>query len=213
MVFKDLLRIIGDEPVFETGLLLSGDVDPLDVRKQLSRWKASGKVHQLRRGLYSLAPPYQKTVPHPFLVANRLVSASYVSLQSALSFYGMIPELVPATTSVTTAYSAAWRTIFGQYDFRHIQTGWFHDYRRTSLGNGQWAYIASPGKALLDLIYLKPGGDEDAYLRSLRLQALDQLDMNLLRQAAGAAGKPKLNRAVRVIQRLADEERTGYREL
>ena len=95
MKFSELQALVQSEPVFETGLLLAGDVDPADVRKQLSRWTKAGKLLQLRRGLYALAPPYQKTIPATFGVANRLKPASYVSLQSALSHYGMIPEHVP----------------------------------------------------------------------------------------------------------------------
>jgi len=85
MEFSQLLEIVGDEPVFESGLLLAGEVDPSDVRRQLSRWMQTGRITQLRRELYALAPPYQKVKPHPFLVANRLVRGSYVSLQSALA--------------------------------------------------------------------------------------------------------------------------------
>ena len=75
MRFEDLLGVVGDEPVFEPGLLLAGDVDSADVRRQLSRWTRAGRLYQLRRGLYALAPPYQKVRPHPFLVANRMVPA------------------------------------------------------------------------------------------------------------------------------------------
>ena len=102
MRFRALLEIVEDEPVFETGFLLADDVDPADVRRQLSRWVKDGRLLQLRRGLYALAPPYRRTRPHPFLVANRLVRGSYVSLQSALAHHGVIPEHVPVTTSVTT---------------------------------------------------------------------------------------------------------------
>ena len=51
--------------------MLAGDVDPTDVRRQLSRWVTAGRLYRLRRGLYALAPPFQKVLPHPFLVANR----------------------------------------------------------------------------------------------------------------------------------------------
>ena len=71
MKFEQLIEIAGEEPVFETGLLLAGDVDSADVQRQLSRWVQAGRLYQLRRGLYALAPPYQKVRPHPFLVANR----------------------------------------------------------------------------------------------------------------------------------------------
>lgn len=213
MEFASLLKIVENQPVFETGLLLSGDVNPFDVRKQLSRWTASRKIYQLRRGLYSLALPYQKSAPHPFLIANRLVAGSYVSLQSALAYYGMIPELVPTTTSVTTAHPTTYSTPFGQCDFRHIQVSWFRAYHRIELGNDQWAFIAAPEKALLDLVYLQPGGGEDDYLYSLRLQALDQLNMELLQRLASSANKPKLIRAVKTIQHLVEEEKTGYESL
>jgi len=92
MKFNELVETVGDEPLFETGLLIAGEVDPDGLRRQLSRWTATGKLYQLRRGLYALAPPFQKIRPHPFVVANHLVRGSYVSCQSALAFYGIIPE-------------------------------------------------------------------------------------------------------------------------
>ncbi len=213
MEFEKLLEIVGNLPVFETGLLLSGDTDPMDVRKQLSRWTASGKVYQLRRGLYSLAPPYQKVQPHPFFIANKLVAGSYVSLQSALAYYGMIPESVPLTTSVTTGRPGTYQTPFGMFLFRHIQKDWFHTYQVADVGQDQKAFIASPEKALLDLVSLQPGGDAPEYLRGLRLQALDRLDREQLHRLASEAGKPKLLRAAQAIQKIAQEEVEGFEAL
>ena len=60
MEFTRLIEIVGDEPVFEVGLLLIGEADPNDVRRQLSRWIRAGRLHQLRRGLYALAPHSRK---------------------------------------------------------------------------------------------------------------------------------------------------------
>ena len=87
MNFTELVDLVKGLPVFETGFLLSGNVNANYLRKRMSLWVKSGKIYQLRRGLYTLAPPYQKIKPHPFLLANRLQSASYVSLQSALLYY------------------------------------------------------------------------------------------------------------------------------
>ena len=94
MKFERLLTLVGEQPFFETGLLLAGNVDPTDVRRQLSRWVRSGRVRQLRRGLYTLTPPYQSIIPHPFLIANALMPGSYVSTQSAMAFYGLIPNIL-----------------------------------------------------------------------------------------------------------------------
>ena len=212
MEFEQLLKIVGDEPVFETGLLLAGNVDSFDVHRQLTRWKTAGKIYQLRRGLYCLAPPYQKVVPHPFLIANRLQPGSYVSLQSALAHYGMIPEQVPVTTSVTNGRPQKFNTPLGQFHFRHILVNWFRNYELTESGSNQNVFIATAEKALLDLIYLQPKGETLEYLRSLRLQTLDRLDFDQFHRLASISNKPKLLRALNVIKVLAEEE-AGYENL
>ena len=207
MKFEDLLAAVEDEPVFATGMLLVGDVDPLDVRKQLSRWVAAGKIIQLRRGLYALAAPYRKATAHPFLIANRMQRGSYVSLQSALGYYDMIPEAVPTVTSVTTGRPAVYHTPLGTFLFRHIQMGWFRSYTRLDLGNQQTAFIATPEKALLDLVYLTPGGATREYLEELRLQSLDQLSLDKLSQLAQELGGPKLAQAVKIVAELINTEK------
>jgi predicted transcriptional regulator of viral defense system len=213
MEFAELLAVAGTEPVFETGLLLAGDVDPADVRRQLSRWVRAGRLYQLRRGVYALAPPYQKTKPHPFRLANVLVRGSYVSLQAGLAHYGLIPEYTPLVTSVTTGRPGRWETPLGTCDFRHVKVDWFHGYRFLDVGGGQRAFVAAPEKALLDLVYLQPGGDDPAYLNGLRLQALDQLDLDSLVHLAENSGKPKLRRAAQSIAALARAEAAEYEEL
>lgn len=206
MEFEELLTIVGDEPVFETGLLLAGDVDPNHIRRQLSRWTRSGRLHQLRRGLYALAPPYQNRKPHPFLVANHLLPGSYVSLQSALANHGLIPEYVPAVASVTTARPSQWETPFGHFSYRRIKVDYFHGYRSLELGGGQSAFVARPEKAILDLVYLTSGGDDVSYLRSLRLQNLETIDSADLHSMAQVFDRPKIFRAVDVIEELRKEE-------
>jgi predicted transcriptional regulator of viral defense system len=213
MEFKHLVELVADEPAFETGLLLAGEVDPADVRRQLSRWTKAGRLYQLRRGLYTLAPPFQKIKPHPFVIANRLVRSSYVSCQSALAHYGLIPEHVPVVTSVTTARPARWETPLGGFDFRHVKTDRFRGYRLTDLGGGHRAFVATPEKALLDLIYLQPGGDSPEYLRELRLQHLDSLTPDELHRQAGPGNSPKLRRAVARICNLGRAESREFETL
>ena len=213
MEFERLMEVVGDQPVFETSLLLAGDADRANVHRQLSRWTKAGRLYQLRRGLYALAPPFQKVEAHPFFVANRLVQPSYVSLQSALSYYGLIPEAVPVTTSVTTSRPGRWDTSLGGYVFRHIKTELFRDYRLLEVDDDQEAFVASPEKALLDLIYLTPGADSAAYLKELRLQNLEALDLDRLQDEAGLTRRPKLQRAVARVAALARSEMTEYETL
>ncbi|GFP39677.1 type IV toxin-antitoxin system AbiEi family antitoxin domain-containing protein [Candidatus Hakubella thermalkaliphila] len=212
MEFTRLVEIVGDEPVFEASLLLAGNVNPGDVRRQLSRWTAGGRLYQLRRGLYALAPPFQKVKPHPFLIANRMVRNSYVSCQSALAFYGLIPEYVPVITSVTTARPARWETPFGVLEFRHIKTDLLRGYRLSEVSAGQQAFVATPEKALLDLVYLHPGGDSPEYLRELRLQNVERLNLDELQRQADLVSL-KLRRAVKIGSELVRAEVQEYETL
>lgn len=213
MDFGRLLHIVGDEPVFETGLLLAGREDPSDVRRQLSRWTRAGRLFQLRRGLYALAPPYRKAKPHPFVIANRMVRGSYVSLQSALAHHGLIPESVPVTTSVTGRRPARWETPLGVYEFRHVKTELLRGYRLMELGGGGRAFVATPEKALLDLIHLQPGGDSPDYLRELRLQNLDRLNLDDLRRQVDLRPTPKLRRGAAFVAELAHAEALEFESL
>jgi predicted transcriptional regulator of viral defense system len=212
MEFERLLDLVGNEPVFETSFLLAGNINPDTVRLQLSRWAKSRRIYQLRRGVYSISPPYQKVKPHPFLVANRLQRASYVSAQSALSYYNMLPDIVNTTISVTAGRSENLQTALGSFEFRHIKPSLLHGYRMIDLG-GQEALLATPEKALLDLVYLQPGGETDAYLSELRLQNLDHLDLDFLHIQANLFGKPKLYRAIERIINLSQNVSREYQDL
>jgi predicted transcriptional regulator of viral defense system len=210
MKFESLLSLVGDQPIFETGLLLAGDVDPNDVRRQLSRWVKAGKIRKLRRGLYMLEPPYQSVAPHPFLIANALVPGSYVSEQSALAYYGLIPEYTPRTVNVTTLRPSQWN---GGFYFQHIAPHYYFGYQLVTLSDQQRAFVAKPEKALLDLIHLTPHSDSPEYLSQLRLQNLEKLDLNQLHEFAERAGKPKWERAARYVTKLAKQEESEYEEL
>ena len=202
MEFDELLRIVGEEPVFETALLLAGDVDPNHIRRQLSRWVRAGRLYQLRRGVYALAPPYQKRRPHPFVVANLMARASYVSGQSALAFYELIPEYAPTVISMTTTRPARWTTPLGNFAYRHIRSNLFSGYQRLLLSATEFAFVAKPEKALLDLVYLTPQGDSLEYFTELRLQNLQLLEITELLRQAELFGRPKIHRAVAMLEGL-----------
>ncbi len=147
MEFNSLFPLVNDLPVFSSSLLQVGEVIPAHLQKQLSRWSKSGKLIQLRRGLYTLAEPYRKTDPHPFSIANQLVTPSYISLQSALAYYNLIPEDVPNVTSVTSRKrTGVYTTPIGNFTYHSIQMAWFTGFRLHEVTNTQKAFLARPKK-------------------------------------------------------------------
>jgi len=209
MKWRDLLQTVGTEPLFNSGVLLTGRHDAADVRRQLSRWVRDGRLIQIRRGLYALAPPYARARPHPFLVANSARSASYVSLQSALAYHGLIPESVPVVTSVTTGRPGAQSNPLAELVYKHVKPAWFHGYRQIEIVSGQHAFVATPEKALLDLIYLVPSADTSEYLNELRLHNLDQLDDRLLLETCRTSRSPKLLRAAEIVLDIRKRQTEG----
>jgi len=208
MKWSELLSIVRDTPVFPSSFLLAGRASAVALRRQLDRWVKSGRLLRLRRGIYAVAPPYRAETPHPFLVANYLRRPSYVSLQSSLSHYGMIPEFVPATTSVTTGRPGELNTPLGRFLFRHVKKPAFFGYAQTEISRGQPVFLASPEKALVDLLYLTPGSDSPAYVEELRFEPGDRFDWNTLRSHAERVRSRKLKRAVELISRI--EGGKGY---
>lgn len=206
MKFEKLLRLLDGEPLFKSSLLLTGDVSINSVRKQLSRWVSKGKIIQLKKGLYAVASPYRVKELHPFMIANMLKKASYISLQSALEYYGMIPEYVPTVTSVTTGRPGVIGSAFGRYQYRHIKKEFFWGYRKTEVIKDTGIFIAEPEKALLDLIYLHPHAEKKEFLKELRLQNTEKINIGKITEFVERSGVKKLQKALGFIAKIIKEE-------
>ncbi len=210
MRYSQVLDILGDEVLFETPLLTVGDVSPYQAQRRLTDWSKAGKVTPLRRGLYVLPKENRTIEPHPYQIANRLMAGSYVSLETALRYHNLIPEHVAVITSVTTGRPREWENEFGRFFYRHIHPRYFFGAEYRQIVDQQSAFIAYPEKALLDLLYLRKGGDSPEFIQSLRLQNLENLDLGRLQQFANRFDKPKLHRAAAVIIELVEQEMREY---
>lgn len=212
MAFADLLGIVGNEPVFDTGFLAADTIRPDALAGQLDRWRRAGKILQLRRGLYALAPPYQKTFPQPFLVANRISPGSYVTGVAALAHYGAIPEAVFEVTSCGPGRPCRRETPLGRFSYRFLKPALRTGYRRVEFVGRQYAFVATPEKAFLDLAWFHPDGDDPAWIDELRLD-LEAFSPEALRAAADATGSPKLTRAAFYLASQVDDPALRYEPL
>ena len=126
-------------------------------RNNFGRWEKQGKLIRLRQGYYTF-PSCKGNGDAPYYFANKIYAPSYVSLQSALSFYGMIPEGVVQITSVTSRKTASFHNPFGEYIYQSVKPQLMFGYsiEKSNFTNTWSMLLASPEKALLDLLYLNP---------------------------------------------------------
>jgi len=167
----------------------------VDIRKvepnfhlpRLSEWQDKGYIKKLRRGFYMFADLSlnEETL---FLIANRLYSPSYVSLETALSFYGLIPEGVYSLTSVATKKTASFKTPITEFSYRKIKPALLFGYR-IAMQRGQGYKIAELEKAVLDYVYLNPVIIQEADFHEWRFnrqEFLTKVDVAKLRAYAKA---------------------------
>ncbi|MBC8494142.1 MAG: hypothetical protein ISR70_00765 [Candidatus Thioglobus sp.] len=124
-------------------------------RSFIKRTCQNGRLIRVKNGLYLRAADLKNSVYNAFSVANYIITPSYVSLESALSFYGLIPEAVYTTTSVTTRKTSNTHTPVGLFSFSHLKIGYFNfGFYQIKKDNDAYL-IATPLKALMDFIVLK----------------------------------------------------------
>ncbi|MGB4407985.1 MAG: hypothetical protein WBI82_14080 [Sphaerochaeta sp.] len=143
-----------------------------------------GKILRLRQGYYTF-PALKAEGDAPFYFANKLYDPSYISLESALAFYGMIPEGVIQITSVTARKTKSFRNPFGTFIYRSVKPELMFGYTRekSSYSNNWSMLLAEPEKALLDFLYLNPQYDSSKDMQELRLDIdfmQDDLDVERL---------------------------------
>lgn len=145
------LKEIGVIPV-TTSIIESFYPDLKSAEKKVVWLEKNGYIIRLKRGLYVVNPEYTGKRLSNELIANHLYAPSYVSMSTALRYYGLIPEAVYVNQSMTVKHSRSFQTPIGNYDYKCISRGAFAVGVRTEHVADYAFLIASPEKALCDLI-------------------------------------------------------------
>lgn len=145
------LREIGVIPV-TTSIIESFYPDLKSSEKKVVWLEKNGYIIRLKRGLYVVNPEYTGKRLSNELIANHLYAPSYVSMSTALRYYGLIPEAVYVNQSMTVKHSRCFQTPIGNYDYKYISREAFAVGVRTERFADYAFLIASPEKALCDLI-------------------------------------------------------------
>lgn len=151
------------------------------ISDKARRLEQDGRIIRLKRDLY-VRSSGDGASPSTMLIANHLYGPSYVSLHTALRHYGLIPERVYETQSMTIKHSRSFDTPLGLFSYHTCPTDYFPIGIRQEKDGNDVYLIASPEKALCDLI-LKTTGVHTTSSRSLRtfLESDLRLDMELLK--------------------------------
>lgn len=194
---NSVLAKYGNFPVSATALALEFP----EIRKpgqKLGLLERNGDIIRLKRGLYVCSKKVSGKTISLELVANRLLTPSYVSMSTALRYYGFIPEAVYVTQSITTKEPREYETPIGRFLFTHIKKEAFNIGIHNVEENGYSFLIASPEKALCDLIaqtpslFLRYRKEALAYLEEdirFDMDAFYKLNPEIFKRYIAACGK------------------------
>ena len=104
------------------------------IKDKIDNLKQKGIIRSLKKGLYIHNSQYTKNIISKEIIANNMLSPSYISFDYALYFYGLIPESVMDITSATTKRSKSFNTDYGVFSFKHIKKELFSIGLKIELG-------------------------------------------------------------------------------
>ena len=161
-----------------------------DVKKQfpsmnlmnLVRWQEKGYILKLRNRWYAFNDK-GSSENMGWLAANLIYSPSYISLHTALSWYNLIPEMIPTTTSVTTRKTNKFSTPLGSFDYHSIKPELFgfgyvlEDMGSSERDTGRKIMVATPQKAILDFFYINNYYETEKDIEDLRLNETELVNI------------------------------------
>ncbi|MGF6845602.1 hypothetical protein QFZ51_000837 [Chitinophaga sp. W3I9] len=157
MSFRDAVYEYAEEPLTRQIMmdLLKDFKRPNDKINELIK---KGELTSIKKGLYVTGPKINIAKPEPFLIANHLWGPSYVSMDAALSYWGLIPEKVFEISSLTTKISKMYKTSIGRFSYINAPLPYYSfGIKSVQLTPKQVALIASPEKAICDKIITTSG--------------------------------------------------------
>jgi hypothetical protein len=204
------LKQLGIIPV-DYALLSSIFSDYKYPRNKIANLEIEGKLIRLKRSLYVVSPDVSGKFLSTELIANHIYGPSYISMESALRYYGLIPESVRMVRSMTTKRSRIFENSISRFDYINCSEVYYPIGINQKIGDDYSFLIASPEKALCDLIAYTPKVRPRfinamlLYLEEdirLNIEAFYKMDVDIFRQCAEVSKKKNdLNNLIKLLQR------------
>lgn len=207
---KDVLETIGNIPV-TTSVLASLYPDIKNINQKLSLQEKAGLLIRLKSGLYVVNPEMSRVALSTELIANHLYTPSFVSQTTALRYYGLIPEMVYLTQSMTLKHSRHFTTPVGRFAYTQVSRESFAVGVRCEKKENYSFLIATPERALCDLVAHTPNlnirylREAEQYLEEdirLDMDAFGQMNKQVFRDYI-AVGKK--SNSIRTILKLLEQ--------
>ena len=146
----ELLNKLGKIPLFTTSDIKRYlKISENSLRKTIWRYRKNGMLLKLKNGLYTVKGGKE---PDSFLLANKLYSPSYISFETALSYYGLIPDTIYIVTCATTKITRNFSSFGREFVYRKIKSEAYDGYKPVNIA-GNTVLIAEPEKAFADYLY------------------------------------------------------------
>ena len=207
---RNLRQRVGREE-FDYQALMGALSEYANPRDKVTTLLRRGDIIRVKKGLYIFGDELRRRPYSRELLANLIYGPSFVSLDSALSFHGLIPERIEALTSVTTKRPKTFGTPIGSFVYRQSpQSSFYHGMDRVDEGDVAFL-VATPERALADKVRddrghaLSNRGEAARYLfEDLRIDETDfrRLDPNLLDELAGALCSRKVATCATLLRHL-----------
>lgn len=184
--------------------------DCVNLATKAKRLERDGEIIRLKKGLYVANPRTSRMELSPFLLANHIYGPSYVSMQTALRYYGLIPEAVYSVQSMTTGVARDYENNVGTFNYIHVPAR-YYNIGVTMKEEAEVTFmIATPEKALCDLMVFTPNLNlrfqtsmRDYLEEDIRFDIDELINMNLsiIEECAEVSRKKTmLNQLIKFIQ-------------
>lgn len=147
-------------PVFTASEVKSIFFDQKNATSQIAFWLKKGYLERIKDGLYMLSRV--KSEIDPMILARKMYEPSYLSLEFALNYYGIIPDIPGTYTSVTSRTTKYFKNSFGNFTYQKVKPDFFTGYEARIEKNVSFN-IATPEKALVDYLYLNKNTIKDDF--------------------------------------------------
>ncbi|MBU1702949.1 hypothetical protein KJ951_00960 [Patescibacteria group bacterium] len=178
-------------------------IAPNFYRGRLNDWQKKGYIKKIVNKYY-IFTDVAVNEPLLYLIANKIYYPSYVSLETALSYHGLIPEAVYGITSVSTKRTYSFNTHFAAFSYCKISPRLFFGYNLEKL-NGYYVKMASPEKAVLDFFYHSSRMDKKGEIEEMRFNEdsfREKISPGELRKMLEFIDNDKLTRRINILLKL-----------